>query len=175
MVLALLYFGIRLTMADHALVITRQLLQVPDLSATSAEYETYWFWRLPGTSADLWYSRSWLEVARSTQEADVRTQALAISAEAAARATGDSEEPFAAWYNRAQISAMQGDIDDTELSLRRAIAAHPYWFRPHWMLARELLRQSRPEEARKEAAMAAELDAGHHPEVAQTLADIGAS
>jgi hypothetical protein len=44
----------------------------------------------------VWYSRSWLEVARSTPDTAVRTQAMAISEQAAERATGDAEEPFAA-------------------------------------------------------------------------------
>jgi cytochrome c-type biogenesis protein CcmH/NrfG len=61
-----------------------------------------------------------------------------------------------------------------ESSLRRAIAANPNWFKPHWMLAQQLRRESRLEEAGKEAALAAELDSGHHPEVAQTLVEVGA-
>jgi O-antigen ligase len=96
LVLALVYFALRLTMADHALAETRRLLDARELRAATAEYETYWFWRLPGSSADVWYSRSWLEVARSTPDTAVRTQAMAISEQAAERATGDAEEPFAA-------------------------------------------------------------------------------
>lgn len=174
LVLALLYFALRLTMADHALAVTKRLLEAGDLRATTAEYETYWFWRLPGPSADVWYSRSWMGVARNSQEKGVMEQAMAISGQAAARATENAEEPFAAWYNRAQISALDDNYADTETSLRQAIAAHPNWFKPHWMLARQLELGARGEEAGKEAALAAELDGGHHPEVARTLQDIRA-
>jgi len=167
--LALVYFALRLTMADHALAVTRRLLDAREWRATTAEYETYWFWRLPGSSADLWYSRSWMEVARSTADPAVRAQALAISKEAAGRATEDAEEPFVAWYNRAQVCALEDNAEDAEASLRRAIAARPNWYLPHWILAQELLRESRWDAARTEAALAVELDACHHPEVTTTL------
>ena len=166
LVLAFLYLAIRLTMADHALAVTKRYFDTSELPSATAEYETYWFWHLPGTSADLWYSRSWMGVARSTHEAAVWQQAMAISEQSAARATDNAEEPFAAWYNLAQISALLDNYLATESSLRRAIDSHPNWFKPHWMLARQLRLESRLDEARKEAALAAELDAGHHPEVA---------
>ena len=166
LVLAFLYLAIRLTMADHALAVTKRYFDTSELQSATAEYETYWFWHLPGTSADLWYSRSWMGVARSTHEAAVWQQAMAISEQSAARATDNAEEPFAAWYNLAQISALLDNYLATESSLRRAIDSHPNWFKPHWMLARQLRLESRLDEARKEAALAAELDAGHHPEVA---------
>jgi hypothetical protein len=169
LVLALLYFALRLTIADRALAITRQLMEAGDLVATTSEYETYEAWRLPGASADLWYARSWLEIARSTADTGVKEQALTIAEQAAASATGNAEEPFVAWYTRAQISALQDDSEDAVTSLRPAIAARPNWYRPHWMLAHLLQRESRPDEARKEAALAAELDAGHHREVAEML------
>jgi O-antigen ligase len=174
LVLALLYPAIRFTMADRTLAVTRRLLEARDLRAATAEYENYWFWHLPGTSADVWYSRSWLEVARSTRETGVLEQAVAISAQAAARATGNPEEPFAAWYNLAQVSALRDDYGATENALRHAIAAHPNWFKPHWMLAQQLELESRLDDALREATVAAQLDGGHDPEVAQTLADIRA-
>src|ERR1035441_8898155 len=146
--------------------VTKRYFDTSELPSATAEYETYWFWHLPGTSADLWYSRSWMGVARSTHEAAVWQQAMAISEQSAARATDNAEEPFAAWYNLAQISALLDNYLATESSLRRAIDSHPNWFKPHWMLARQLRLESRLDEARKEAALAAELDAGHHPEVA---------
>jgi O-antigen ligase len=174
LVLALLYFGVRLALADHALAVTKGLMEARDWRAATAEYETYWLWRLPGTSADLWYSRTWMEVARTTPDGRVAEQAMAISRQAAVRATETSEEPFAAWYNLAQIAALQEDFQATENGLRRAAASHPNWFKPHWMLAQQLLLASRLDEAAKEAALAAELDGGQHPEVAQTLAEIRA-
>jgi tetratricopeptide (TPR) repeat protein len=168
-VVALLYFALRLTVADRALAITRQLLEAGELRAATAQYESYGVWALPGASADLWYARSWLEIARSSTDNGVKEQALTISAQAAWNATWDSEEPYVAWYTRAQISALQDDFEDAATSLRQAVHLHPNWYRPHWMLAQQLLRASRPDEARKQAALAAELDAGHHPEVTKQL------
>jgi tetratricopeptide (TPR) repeat protein len=115
-----------------------------------------------------------MEVARSTSDIGVLEQAMEIAEQAAERATESAGEPSAAWYNLAQISALHQDYDAAENAMRRAIAVRPNWFQPHWMLAQQLRLQSRLEEAEKEAAVAAQLDNGHHPEVAKTLADIRA-
>lgn len=173
-VLALLYFAVRFAVADRALARTSHFIETGDYRAATAEYETYWYWHPPGSSADMWYARTWMEVARKTQDLRVLEEAMAISEQAATRATETSEEPFAAWYNLAQICALHNDYHGTETALRRSIAAHPNWFKPHWMLAQQLELVSRLDEAAAEAALAADLDAGKHPEVAQTLADIRA-
>ncbi len=165
LVVAVLYFALRLTIADHALVATRHLLDVRDLQAATAEYDAYGFWRL-GASADVWYSRAWLEIARTTRESAVKSQALAIADQAAQRAVANAEAPALAWYNWAQISAFQNNSEDAQRSLRWAISASPNWYLPHWLLAQHLLREARLDEAEKESALAAELDAGHHPEIA---------
>jgi tetratricopeptide (TPR) repeat protein len=158
LVLALLYFALRLAMADRELAVTKRLLDARDLAAATAEYEAYWFWRLPGTNADVWYSRSWMDVARNAADPDMRTQALDISQQAAARAIGNAEEPFLAWYNLAQVATLQGNFEDAERNLRWAIATHPTWYLPHRLLAQELVRQSRLEEAQRETALAVELE-----------------
>jgi O-antigen ligase len=173
--LVLLYFALRLTMAGHALARTKAAFQSGDLRAVSAEYENYWFWRLPGTSADVWYSRSWMDVARQTTNIGVLEEAVTIAEQAAARATETAEEPFAAWYNLAQINAVHNDAAATERSLRAAIAAHPNWFKPHWTLAQVLRVQVRLEEAEAEAALAVELDGGRDAEVSRTLQEIRAA
>jgi len=160
LVLALLYFGLRLAMADHELLLTKRLLDARDLPAATAEYEAYWFWRLPGASADVWYSRRWMDLARSARDPDVRTQALDIAEQAAARAIGNAEEPFLVWYNLAQVATLRGNFEEVERNLRWAIAANPNWYLPHRVLAEELLRQSRREEAQTETDLAAELEGG---------------
>jgi hypothetical protein len=162
-VLALLYFGLRLAMADRELEVTKHLLDARDLPGATAEYEAYWFWRLPGASADVWYSRRWMDLARSAADTDMRTQAFEISEQAAARAIANAEEPFFAWYNLAQVGTLQGNFDEVERNLRRAIATHPNWYLPHRVLAQELLRQSRGEEARRETQLATELEGGTPP------------
>jgi tetratricopeptide (TPR) repeat protein len=164
LVLALLYFGLRLAMADRELVVTKHLLDARDLPATTAEYEVYWFWRLPGASADVWYSRRWMDVARSAADSDMRAQALEISEQAAARAIGNAEEPFFAWYNLAQIATLQGNFEDVERNFRWAIATYPNWYLPHRLLAQELRRQSRLEDAQRETALAAELEGETPPQ-----------
>jgi tetratricopeptide (TPR) repeat protein len=163
-VLALLYFALRLVMADHELVVTKRLLDARDLPAATGQYEVYWFWRLPGASADIWYSRRWMDVAESSTGAEMRTQALDIAGQAAARAIESAEEPFVAWYNLAQVATLQGNFADAEHNLRWAIATHPNWYLPHRVLAQELLRQSRLEEAHRENVLAAELEGQTPPQ-----------
>ncbi|HEX3746825.1 MAG TPA: hypothetical protein VHW09_22960 [Bryobacteraceae bacterium] len=148
-VLALLYLALRVTVADRELVVTRRLLDARDLRAATAEYEIYWFWRLPGANADIWYSRTWLAIARNATNPDVRAQAMAIAVEAAARATENAEEPGPAFYNLAQVSLAQQDYDEARHDLRLAIASHPNWYLPRRALAQELLRQSRMDEERQ--------------------------
>lgn len=161
-VVALLFLALRLAMADHELVLTRRLLGTRDYKATTSEYESYWFWRLPGASADVWYSRSWLDVARASADPDVRTQALTIAEEASLRAVDDDEEPFLARFNLAQVAILEGDFDNAEHNLRRAISSHPNWYLPHRLLADELRRQGRTDEAQQEVSAAAELE-GNRP------------
>ena len=62
-----------------------------------------------------------------------------------------------------------------EGSLRRAAAAKPTWFKPHWMLAQLLRLEGRVAEAAAEAAIAADLDGGKHPEVTRTAAELQAA
>jgi hypothetical protein len=48
------------------------------------------------------------------------------------------------------------------------------WFKPHWALAQVLRLTGRLDEAGREAARAAELDAGKDPEAGRLLLDIRA-
>ena len=166
LVVGALYFALRIAMADHELLVTNRLLEARDFQTATTEYEIYWFWRLPGTSADVWYSRSWMAVARTAADPSVRTQAEEISAQAARRALVDAEEPFLAWYNCAQVSSFENAPEEAERDLRQAIAAHPNWYLPHWTLAQLLLHSSRWDEAQREFALAAELEADQNRGVA---------
>jgi Tfp pilus assembly protein PilF len=113
-------------------------------------------------------------IAQKAPSPVVQLQALAESGAAALRATRTAEDPFNAWYSLAALYASQNDAAGAERSLRAAIAANPNWFKPHWTLAQVLLVEGRVEEAAREAALAAELNAGKNPEVARTLEEIRA-
>jgi Tfp pilus assembly protein PilF len=113
-------------------------------------------------------------VAQKAPSPLVQLQALAQSGAAAVRATRTAEDPFDAWYSLATLYASQNDAAGAERSLRAGIAANPNWFKPHWTLAQVLLVEGRMEEAGREAALAAELNAGKNPEVARTLEEIRA-
>jgi len=170
--LALIYLAIRVTAADRALELSRQAIAAGDAGKAAAEYTTYTSRRLPGIAADLWYSRALMGLAQKAPNPLVRFQALTQSGAAAVRATQTAEEPFNAWYNAAELSASQNDAAGAVRCLRAAIAAHPNWFKPHWTLAQVLSLESRWNDAAVEAALAADLDGGKHPEVARTAEEI---
>ena len=172
--LALLYIAARFTVSDRALAASRRDLQSANLPAAVAQYNRYQRWRLPGTAADLWYSRTLFALAIKTSNPVVRLQEIAQSGAAAVRATRSAEDPFNAWYNMAILYANQNDPARTEQSLRSAIAASPNWFKPHWTLAQVLRLEGRMDDAESEARHAVELNGGRNPEVARTLAEIRA-
>jgi len=162
----LLYFALRFTFADHALALAQRDLAAGNLPAAAMHYEA------SGQTSDLWYSRALLATAGKTSNIAVRLPAFQLAAIAGERATRTAEDPFDAWYSLSTIRAGQNDAAGTERCLRAAIAAHPTWFKPHWTLAQVLRLESRGEEALREAALAADLDGGKHPEVRETLQDL---
>jgi len=171
---ALVYAAARIEVADHALALAQRGLASGRLQEAAAQYSRYDRWRLPGASADLWYSRALMVAAQKAPSPLVQLQALAQSGAAALRATRTAEDPFNAWYSLAALCATQNDAVGAERSLRAAIAANPNWFKPHWTLAQVLLLEGRVPEAWREAALAADLNAGKNPEVARTLEEIRA-
>lgn len=173
-VIALFYLAVRFTAADRELALTRRDLESGQLQSAMAHYAKHEQWRLPGTSADLWYSRALLNLAMKATHPAVRYQAFAQAGAAAVRATQLAEDPFNAWYSLSELYAIQNDSSKTESSLRAAIATSPNWFKPHWALAQLLRLESRMDDAESEAALAADLNGGKHPEVAKTLAEIRA-
>jgi O-antigen ligase len=171
--MGLLFLAVRFTLADHALASTKQALDGGNLRAAAADYEKYQRLRLPGGTADLWYSRSMLGIVLKLTNPPERLSAMVQSGAAAQRATETAEDPFNAWYNLGVVYGLQNDAAGAERSLRAAIAAHPTWFKPHWMLAQVLRLEGRRDEARREALLAGELDAGKDPEVARTVEEFG--
>src|SRR5471030_286315 len=170
--LALIYLALRFLMADHALALARRGLDSGDAAKATAEYAVYERWRLPGTAADLWYSRASMNLAQKAANPLVRLQALVQAGAAGVRATQTSEDPVNAWYSLAIFYAARNDAGNTEKCLRAAIAAHPNWFKPHWTLAQVLRLESRWPEAEGEAAAAVDLNGGKNAEVARTLEEI---
>jgi O-antigen ligase len=164
--LPLLYFAVRLAVADHALALVQRDLAAGNFTAAAAHYEE------SGETSDLWYSRALLDAAQKAPNIGDRLQGLYRASLAAERATRTAEDPFNAWYSLSSIRAAQNNAAGTEQCLRAAVAAHPTWFKPHWTLAQVLYLESRKDEALREAGLAADLDGGKHPEVARTLQEI---
>jgi hypothetical protein len=165
-------FALRLLAADRMLALVRRDFESGDLRSAVAAYDEARRWQLPGTGADLWYSRRLALFARDTADPVARLQALPHAVAAAMRATSMDEDRHNAFYNLATLNAAQNDLAGTERSLRSTIACAPNWFKPHWMLARVLQISRRSQEALREATLASELDAGKDPEVSRTLEEM---
>ncbi len=159
----LLYFAVRMAIEDRALVLTQRALGAGDLASAENHYAQ------SHHADDLWYSRSLAALAGNAPTLPMRIEAMQKAIAAGIRATSDAEEPFNAWYSLSALRASQNDFAGTEQCLRSATAAHPNWFKPHWILAQVLSAQGRKDEARNEAITALDLDNQKHPEVAQTL------
>jgi tetratricopeptide (TPR) repeat protein len=164
--LPLLYFAARLAFADHARALTQRDLESYNLANAAAHYAD------SGQASDLWYSRALLAVAEKAPNPAIRVQAFQLAGAAAERATRTAEDPFNAWYSLSALYAARNDAPGAERCLRAAIAAHPNWFKPHWMLSQILRFVGRRTEAAEEAALAVELDGGKHPEVTRTLQEL---
>jgi len=170
----LVCLGVRFAVSDRALELARRDINSGDAALAAMHYVQYERWRLPGTAADLWYSRALLDLAHRTKNPATAVRATAEAGTAALRATGTAEYPANAWYSLAAFFASQDDAADAEMSLRAAISANTQWFKPHWALAQLLLIESRLDEAQGEAALAAVLDGGKFPEVTGTWHEISA-
>ncbi|MBZ5576356.1 MAG: O-antigen ligase family protein [Acidobacteriia bacterium] len=170
----LLYCAARLAAADSALASAKDGLDRGDVSYAAAQFQQYERLHLPGGTGDLWYARAALALASESPNPQTRAAALREASTAAVSATQTAEDPFNAWYNLAVFCGSREDGPCVERSLRAAIRAYPNWFKPHWTLAQVLQVQGRMEEARREAALAAALDGGKHPEVARTLDEMRA-
>jgi O-antigen ligase len=171
---ALLYFGMRFGIADRYLALTQRDINSGEAALAVADYSQYELWRVPGTGADLWYSRALLDLAHRTRNPVTAIRATAEGGRAALRATGTAEFPANAWYNLAEFYALQGNAANAEMCLQNAIVSNRNWFKPHWTLARLLMLESRLDEAQREAILAVGLDGGKFPEVTRTWREIGA-
>jgi O-antigen ligase len=169
---ALLVFATRFARADRALALVQRDIESGDVALGAAHYLEYEHWRLPGTAADLWYSRALFDLAHRTKSPVTGLHATVEAGRAALRATRTAEYPANAWYNLAAFYASQNDAADAEISLRATIAANNRWFKPHWTFAKLLLIESRLDEAQREAALAATLDGGKFAEVTSTWQEI---
>ena len=172
---ALFYFAVCSVAADRSLALAQRDIDSGDAAAAAAHYARYERWRLPGTAADLWYSRALLALAHRTANPLTAIRATAEAGTAALRATATAEYPANAWYSLAAFYASQNNAAGAETSLRSAIAANRSWFKPHWTLAQLLALETRLDEAKREAVLADVLSGGKLPDVTQTLRKLSAA
>ena len=107
-------------------------------------------------------------LAQESQDLGLGVSAWQAGSAAAERAARESDMRANAWYNLAAYRSVRNDFEGTEECLRAAIAIAPNWYKPHWMLARLLHEARRADEARQEAKIALDLNAGEDEEVTET-------
>ena len=164
--------GVRMVVADHALAIAKRSLDARDVPSAVRALEVAAALRNTGVNADLYFSRRWALAAAQTRDPLARVQFSQFARNAAANSTERLEQRQNAWYNMALLAAGSNDLRSTESSLRSAILCAPKWFKPHWALARVLFASGRLKEARAEARLALNLNAGKDSEVTSSLTAI---
>ena len=162
-------FAVRLLVTDAALAVAVRRIDSGDASGAAQAYRTVSRWQPSGAGSDLRYSRAMQQLAARAPLFATSMLARQEAMQTGIAATRTSEDRQNAWYNLATLFAANDAAPSVERSLRNAIAWAPNWFKPHWTLAQLLEVTSRHEQAVAEARLAADLDAGHDPEVAETL------
>jgi O-antigen ligase len=168
----LMIFGARIALADAALQRVARSIQLRDANGAAQAYQSAQKWRATGLTADLPLSRRAAEASASELTLPDKAIFARIALAASRQATQIPEQRQNAWYNLAVLEASGENPAVVEASLRAAIAEGPYWFKPHWMLARVLKLRGNVDEARREAVLALDLNAGKDREVKATLGDL---
>jgi hypothetical protein len=158
--------------ADHSLAVAKRSLDVGDIPSAVRALQSAAALRTTGVNADLYFSRRWALAAIEAHDPLAKGQLSQFARNAAVNGTERSEQRQNAWYNLALLAAGHNDLPGAEVSLRAAILCAPKWFKPHWSLARVLFMSGRLKEARAEAALALNLNAGKDSEVTSTLTPI---
>ena len=152
-------------MADHSLAVARRSLDAGDVPSAVRALQSVAVLRTTGVNADLYFSRRWALAAIEAHDPLAKAQLSQFARNAAVSGTERSEQRQNAWYNLALLAAGHNDLPGAEIGLRAAILCAPKWFKPHWSLARVLFVSGRLKEARTEAALALNLNAGKDSEV----------
>lgn len=161
-------FAVRLLVADAALASADRRIAAGDVAQAAQAYRRVLQWQTGGAGSDLSYSRAMQQLSVHAPLFASTLLARQEAVKAGISAARTAEDRANAWYNLATIFAASNDAVSVERSLRNAIAWAPNWFKPHWTLAQLLELEKRHNQALTEAAEAAELDAGHDPEVTET-------
>jgi O-antigen ligase len=161
-------FAVRVFAADAALALADRRIEAGDAARAAQAYRVVLQWQPAGAASDLRYSRAMQQLSIRAPLFATTLLARQEAIKAGIAATRTAEDRENAWYNLATIFAASNDAVRVERSLRNAIAWAPNWFKPHWTLAQVLELENRHNQALTEAGEAADLDAGHDPEVTET-------
>lgn len=169
----LLLFAASLGASDLLAGCFKRSVEAGNIDAAVARYRRVRDYAIPGFTVDLYASRSLSQLASTNAPLLTRALAWRTALESGNRAIRTAEDRQNALLNMAQLYSRQNDAARTEENLRMASEAAPNWFKPHWILAELLLRTGRIPEAREQARIAWNLDAGKDVEVVRTWQSLG--
>ena len=162
----------RLLIVDRSMSLGERRTEAGDVAGALEAFATVRRWEFAHSEHELNVSRAMTRLASSTKVFTTSVAAAQQATDSSLRATETPEDRQNAWYNYATISALRNDQAGVETGLRHAIDCAPQWFKPHWTLSQFLKLTGRHAEARREAAIALDLDGGHDPEVTATTQKI---
>jgi O-antigen ligase len=166
---ALAVYGALLAAADLTMAQVRRDLERDRYAAAASKYK--WVQRLQSrrVSADLYLSRTMLQVSQRLHDPGQKFEAWQHAMAAAARAAAADEQRPNALVNLAAFQSMTNDARAVERTLWSAAEEAPNWYRPPWLLARLYLLLGRREEAERMAVAAVDRNGGRNEEVRKTL------
>jgi tetratricopeptide (TPR) repeat protein len=165
-------FAVLLLASDLRAQSFRRAIESHNAESAIARYRKVSEHSLPGFAIDLYASRQLAALSFGAGSEILKLRAWQEAIRAGQRAIRTAEDQPNAFFNFAQICALQNDATGTERNLRLAIQASPHWFKPHWILAQLLTRAGRREEALQQVQLALEESAGKYPEVIGTWKEL---
>jgi len=151
---------------DALLATAERRLAHGDIPGARASFERAT--RFPFPADCLWFSQKLAAAARMLP-APWRQEALVAAREASTQAERSGEQRFSALYQSGVLAVVGGDLGEAEMKLRAAVAAAPWWYRAHAMLAQVLWLTGRSAEGEREAGLALKCAGSQEPKVRASL------
>jgi O-antigen ligase len=173
-ILSLPFIGLAVYLAtgDALLATARRALDHNDPDRAAAFEERAREWHM---TADVYFSRRFFDwapvdsrkapVGSASKAPLVRFRAWQGAMASASHAAETADDRQNALVNLAALQSPSGDAASVERTLRKAVAAAPMWYKPHWLLAQVLALEGRTADAQMEAQAAFDRDGGKHAEV----------
>jgi O-antigen ligase len=167
-VFAIPFLGMAIYLAtgDALLATARRALDGTDPDRAWQFQERARAWNM---TSDVYFSRRYFQISGPQLNTSFGQRVWAYAMASATRAPQTADDRQNALISLAALQSPSGDAAAVERTLREAVAAAPYWYKSHWLLAQVLALEGRTGDARAEAQAAVDRGGGKHPEVQATF------